>query len=318
MTLRTGSFLALLLLASVAVFDAPVRADEKKEGAEAASEKKEAKEPVTSVSYAKSWDEAIKEAKSRNVPIVVHHHGFYCPPCWGMHQSLLCDKAYIEFSYENTVEVLALSALQGGVDKNEERAATFDAKEGSKKVKYLVEFPGLTVDEALALHRSKASTYNKEGNLPYTAIIDPFTEEEMKAFKGGGIATTAITEAVTAAHETLMKAHGKGKVRPELRAVADVETLGADKAKAGDFAGGLDAVAAATKKADKDGWPAHMRDRLGKVKETLVAAATEALDKVEAKKASDAAQAKKDLVALQSKLRGTGLEQRAKDLLATL
>jgi hypothetical protein len=30
-----------------------------------------------SVTYAKSWDQAIAEAKLLNVPIVVHSHGFY-------------------------------------------------------------------------------------------------------------------------------------------------------------------------------------------------------------------------------------------------
>ena len=30
-----------------------------------------------SVTYAKSWEAAVKEAKELNVPIVVHSHGFY-------------------------------------------------------------------------------------------------------------------------------------------------------------------------------------------------------------------------------------------------
>ena len=30
-----------------------------------------------SVTYAKTWDAAIAEAKMLNVPIVVHSHGFY-------------------------------------------------------------------------------------------------------------------------------------------------------------------------------------------------------------------------------------------------
>ena len=54
-----------------------------------------------------------------------------------------------------------------------------------------------------------------------------------------------------------------------------------------------------------------------KAREAAVAAATAALDKIEADKASNPEQAKKDLVALSSRLRGTGLEARAKELLAT-
>ncbi len=33
--------------------------------------------PAPSVSYAKSWDAAVEEAKLLNLPIVVHSHGFY-------------------------------------------------------------------------------------------------------------------------------------------------------------------------------------------------------------------------------------------------
>ncbi|MCK6461903.1 MAG: hypothetical protein L6Q95_18640 [Planctomycetes bacterium] len=33
--------------------------------------------PEPSVTYARSWDAAVEEAKLLNVPIVVHSHGFY-------------------------------------------------------------------------------------------------------------------------------------------------------------------------------------------------------------------------------------------------
>jgi hypothetical protein len=32
--------------------------------------------PEPSVTYARSWDAAVEEAKLLNVPIVVHNHGF--------------------------------------------------------------------------------------------------------------------------------------------------------------------------------------------------------------------------------------------------
>lgn len=323
MRARSLVFFALLAVAVARLpAPAPARADDSKADAPKADAPKEgeatkADGPVACVQLAKSWDQAVKDAKARNVPIVLHNHGFYCGPCWGMHASLMCDAGYMEFSYEQTVEVLCLDRLKEGVDKNEPRAATYDAKAGGKPVKYLVEFPGLTVDDVLALRASKASSYNKSGGLPYTALIDPFTEEEMKSWKGGGIANGEIMDAVKAARATLVKAHGKGKPRPELKAVADAEAASEAKVKAGDFAGALDAFAAATKKAEKDGWPAHLRDRMTKAREAAVAAATAALDKIEADKASNPEQAKKDLVALSSRLRGTGLEARAKELLAT-
>jgi hypothetical protein len=33
--------------------------------------------PKVGLRYAASWDEALEEARARNVPIVVHRHGFY-------------------------------------------------------------------------------------------------------------------------------------------------------------------------------------------------------------------------------------------------
>jgi imidazolonepropionase-like amidohydrolase len=34
-------------------------------------------EPKPQVTYAKSWDKAVEEAKALNLPLVVHSHGFY-------------------------------------------------------------------------------------------------------------------------------------------------------------------------------------------------------------------------------------------------
>ena len=33
--------------------------------------------PKSTVPLARSWSDAVKEAKLLNVPIVLHHHGFY-------------------------------------------------------------------------------------------------------------------------------------------------------------------------------------------------------------------------------------------------
>ena len=44
-------------------------------GGIALAKKKE--QPKPSVTYAKTWDAAVEEAKTLNVPMVVHSHGFY-------------------------------------------------------------------------------------------------------------------------------------------------------------------------------------------------------------------------------------------------
>ena len=88
---------------------------------------------------------------------------------------MLQNEKYIEFANENTVEVVALGRLDEAIQKNERKAEEYDAKdESGKPVKYMVEFPGLTREEIIALHQSKASTYNDTKGIPFTAIIDPF------------------------------------------------------------------------------------------------------------------------------------------------
>ena len=46
-------------------------------GGVALAKRKKKDAPKPSVTYAKSWDAAVEEAQTLNVPIVVHSHGFY-------------------------------------------------------------------------------------------------------------------------------------------------------------------------------------------------------------------------------------------------
>jgi thioredoxin-related protein len=57
-----------------------------------------AKPPVDGIHWAKSWDEAIKEAKERNVPILVTFHKDNCPRCTGMDSSVFNQKDFIAAS----------------------------------------------------------------------------------------------------------------------------------------------------------------------------------------------------------------------------
>jgi hypothetical protein len=273
-------------------------------------------EPVTCVPLAKSWDAAVEEAKALNVPIVVHSHGFYCGPCWGMHQSVMCNKKYIDFAQDNTVEVIALQRLEEGIEKKDKKAQTYEAKVGGKTVEYLCEFPGLTVAEMLALNSSKASSYNDTGGIPYTCLVNPHNLEQITSWKGGGASAGTIMDAVTEAKKALVKEHGKGVSRKDVKALSDAENAATARVEKADYAAALDALAKVASKAEK--WPESLKTRLEAAKTKVVEEATKALDAIEAAKAEDAAKAKKDLAAISPKLRGTGLEQRAKDLLASL
>jgi hypothetical protein len=61
-----------------------------------------------------------------------------------------------------------------------------------------------------------------------------------------------------------------------------------------------------------------MQDRLTALREKVVTSATEALAAIETKAAEDRVKAKADLAKMMSKLKGTGLEAKAKELLASL
>jgi hypothetical protein len=176
-------------------------------------------EPKPSVTFAKSWEAAIDEAKTLNVPIVMHNHGFYCGPCWGMHAAVLKNDKYIEFAADNTVEVIAEQDLQKGIDEGKDpRGHMYDAKdENGKPVRYMIEWPGLTLEQMLALHASPASSYNHTGGIPYTSIIDPFTLQEMKGIAGGGHAAKEVMAEVETAKAQLAKDHGPSLKRSVLQ-----------------------------------------------------------------------------------------------------
>jgi len=272
-------------------------------------------EPKTCVTLAKTWEAAVEEAKALNVPIVVHSHGFYCGPCWGMHGAVMCNKKYIEFANESTVEVIALQRLDEGVEKKDKRAETYEAKVNGEKVQYLVEFPGMTIDDMKALNSSKAGTFNQSGGIPYTSLVDPWTETEITSWKGSTPVGT-IQEAVVEAKKALVKEHGKGVTRKDVKLLDGADKDAAAKAEKGEFAAALDVLGKLTTKSEK--WNDALKDRLKASREKVVAAAQAALDKVAEEKDADPAKAKKDLSALVSRLKGTGLEEKAKEILTSL
>ncbi|MBK6940523.1 MAG: hypothetical protein IPH13_10030 [Planctomycetes bacterium] len=267
-----------------------------------------------SVKFAKTWEAAVAEAKLLNLPIVVHSHGFYCGPCWGMHASVLQNKDYIKFADKNTVEVISLSRLDEGIETKEHRAETYEVTENGEKKTYLVEFPGMTVDEMLALNRSKAARFNDTGGVPFTAVIDPWTEKEMQRWSGG-TASGAIQDGVLAARKSLTKEHGEGVERKALRDCEDGFAEARAQSGKGEFAKAIEVL----KKADGIAKGSQLlQERATAARDEVVAAATAALDAIETLKASDAAKAKSELSKLNAKLRGTGLEERAKALAAEL
>ena len=140
-----------------------------------------------------------------------------------MHGAVLQKDDYIDFSDENSVEVLALGRLDEAIKKNEKRAGTYDAVDAEgKPVKYMVEWPGLTAEDIYALRSSKAGTYNDTGGIPYTAIVNPYTEEKMRALPGGRSAGQ-LMDVVTEMKAKLNKKHGPSLSRKDVRKFEEVK-----------------------------------------------------------------------------------------------
>jgi hypothetical protein len=140
-----------------------------------------------------------------------------------MHGAVLQKDDYIDFAEENTVEVMALGRLDEAIKKEAKRAGTYDTVDAEgKPVKYLVEWPGLTVEDIKAMRGSKAGQYNDTGKIPYTAIIDPYTEEKMKVLPGGRSAGQ-LMDAVTEMRKKLNGKHGPTLSRKDIRKFEEVK-----------------------------------------------------------------------------------------------
>lgn len=237
-----------------------------------------------------------------------------------MHRSVLKNDDYMKFADENTVEVISVSGVAKANESGDERADTFEAEVDGKKVELLYEWPNLTIDEIEALRSSKAGSYNTTGGIPFTCLVDPHTleiltngDDEPIQWSGSQTAKTLI-EAVTEAREALVDEHGKGFKRKDLRKIDDAREDAMKAVGKRDFAKALKSADKIAKKA-KD-WPEDVVSRITKIREDVIALATEAIDEIEGM--DDTKEARKLLGRFRNKLKGTGLSERAKALYDSL
>ncbi len=136
-----------------------------------------------------------------------------------MHRSVLQNEDFAKFTYENAVDVMSLSRLDEGIEKKDEKSHTYDTVDADgKPVKYLVEWPNLTIEEMYAFRRTKAGQYNNTSKIPYTSIVDPYTLDEMKSMPGSSTAGKLI-EAVEEMKAKLNAEHGPSLSRKDIDAV---------------------------------------------------------------------------------------------------
>jgi hypothetical protein len=231
-----------------------------------------------------------------------------------MHSAVLQNKKYIEFAKQNTVEVLTLGRLDEGVQRMDKRAVAYRAKDASgQETLLMLHWPNLSYAEILALDRSPAARYNKTGKIPYTSIVNPHTLEEMKGMVGGQSAK-GVQEAAEEARKQLQKEHGKGLSRKELARVDDAAAAARGLLAAKDYAKALEALAKAG-----DG-SAHevLAAKIQAVRAEIRDAAKSELAALREQAEQDRTAARKALGSLIGRLRGTGLEAEAAELLKSL
>jgi hypothetical protein len=102
-----------------------------------------------------------------------------------MHRSVLKNPEYGKFATRHTVEVITMEELDIAVAKESRNVRTYKGKDPwGEEQDYLVEFPGLTLDDLRDLSNSDALNYMQGNRIPYTAIVDPHNLAEMEGLRG--------------------------------------------------------------------------------------------------------------------------------------
>ena len=135
-------------------------------------------------------------------------------------------------------------------------------------------------------------------------------------FWSGGQSAHSIVAGVVEARKGLEKEHGKGAARADVRAFRAAQAAAVAKAAKGEFSSALEALAPGSAAAEKG--PEPLKGLYRDARAAVVAAAAKALAAVEQRRVRDPAGAKRDLEDLVGRLGGTGLEEKAKALLAAL
>ena len=232
-----------------------------------------------------------------------------------MHSAVLQGKKYIKFADESTVEVICMNGVDQGVKKGHRNALTYKKEVDGEEVELMVAFPNLTFDEMMALLRSKANQYKDADVSPYTSLVNPHTQEEMAKIIGA-FSDSKMMEKVREATKSLREEYGRGISRQEIRDLEDAEVAARAEAAKGNYGKAIAALGKASKSVAD--WPQQMQDRVNQARREITDAAELALDAIKETSHEDPEGALKSLSRLKQKLRGTGLEQRAKELMTEL
>ena len=232
-----------------------------------------------------------------------------------MHSAVLQNKRYIRYAARNTVEVMTLGSIERGVQQNDRRAATYKVRgESGDEIEYLVEFPGLRVEDIVAMNRSPAVRYNDTRAIPHTAFVDPFSLEKLAGIRGG-VSSRQVMRAADEAREVIRKKHGAPSIsRRDLARTEEIRERILRAIAMNRLSQALSELRRLRTHAGD--WPEEARIRVAEVERIVIEPATKALDELEAKIEESPQRARVELLGLAIRLRGTELEARAQALLA--
>ncbi|HEX5139076.1 MAG TPA: hypothetical protein VFY93_19055 [Planctomycetota bacterium] len=125
---------------------------------------------------------------------------------------MLENPKYIKFSRESCVEVMCMKDIEQALEEKPDRAKTYTTKDAyGEEIECFECCPGVTVREMLALHEGKPLEYMKGPLMPYTAVVDPHTLEDLGGIQRGEATTAeAFIEVISRHARSLEERHGKG------------------------------------------------------------------------------------------------------------
>jgi hypothetical protein len=235
-----------------------------------------------------------------------------------VHQAVFDNKAYIKFSRQNCVEVMAMQDIERALAEKPKRAATYTTKDAyGDEIECFAKFPGVTIDQMRALIEGPALEYMEGPLMPYMGVVDPHSLKTIGGVKRGEPYTAShFIAAITPHVKALREKYGKGVGRKAWDGV--IERLVKVDVALGENA--IDRAMGIYREMVKLAGarpPDPLKRRLDATLDVILGDARERLDALEARVAKgEGAKVKGELTKLAKALADTQLEKRATAALA--
>jgi len=224
---------------------------------------------------------------------------------------VLQNKHYVKYANAHAVDVLAMEEMDRALEEKSPLVKTYKAKDAyGEQQTYLAEFAGLTVEELKELSTSSGALQYLHGTrIPFTAIVDPHTGDEMFAWTGVKSAKDYV-RIIGEQERVLLEKYGEGVDRKLWNEIGRTEVRIDLLMAAGKL---VDAYAAFGKLAEKSArCPEAARSRMEAMRKVLDEDARRKLEEYERRIANgEASEVRSELETLAKALSGTALEEPA-------